>query len=417
MVDAMKAMSCSILIALLSAQVSGADDTERWPPSHEIPVEDGRRALDEMRTAWQERDGWQLRAANIRAHVRQTLDLDELPPPCPLDPVMHDRHLHDGYSVESVHFESFPGFFISGNLYRPADIEGPHPIVLCPHGHARADGTRPEGRFRADYQRLCATLARMGALVLTWDMVGWGENEQVPHRRPESTVLQTYNTMRAIDFMQSLEDADGDRIGITGSSGGGTQTFLATMLDERIDVSVPVVMVSAHFFGGCSCESGLPIHDGPGFRTNNVEFAACAAPRPTLLLSVGGDWTTNTPEIEFPYLQEVYRTMGVPDACANVHLPEEEHDYGSGKRFPAYRFLARHLGLDLASVTNPDGSIDEAPVHLHPRHELLAFNDGHPRPPRAQMGAEAVDSAWARHKRRRSTQGNDTRDEVRPEDS
>ena len=372
-----------------------AQEPERWPPHHDIPEETAAAELDLMAATWDDEASWNARANRIRENVRRVMGLDALPEVPPIDAVVHGRREFADYSVESVYFESFPGFFVSGNLYRPLGRTGPFPIVLCPHGHARANADQPEGRFRADYQRLCATMARMGAVVFTWDMVGWGENEQVPHGRAESTTLQTYNTMRAIDFMQSLPDADPDRVGITGSSGGGTQTFLATMLDDRIDVSAPVVMVSAHFFGGCSCESGLPIHQGEGLRTNNLEFAACSAPRPTLLVSVGGDWTKNSPDVEFPYLQRVYAALGAPDACANVHLAEENHDYGASKRPPVYRFFAKHLGLELARVTNLDGSIDEQPVVVLPREELLAFTDVHPRPDDALVGAEAVDKAWA----------------------
>ena len=382
------------LTSLLFAAQQESTAPERWPPRHDIPQETAAQTQAQMGETWTTEKDWRERRTLIREHVRNITGLDRLPEPGPLSPVIHDRIDGQGYSVESFFIETFPGFFASGNLYRPLDREGPFPIVLCPHGHARANATQPEGRFRAEYQRLCATLARMGAIVLTWDMVGWGEQEQVTHRRPESTTLQTFNTMRMIDFAQSMQDADPERIGITGSSGGGTQTFLATMLDDRIDGSIPVVMVSTHFFGGCACESGLPIHQSAQHKTNNVEFAACAAPRPTMLISVGGDWTLNTPKVEFPYLQRVYSTLGAPESCANVHLVDEEHDYGVNKRSPAYRFLGHHLGLDIASVTAPDGSIDETAVAIQPRKDLRAFTDNHPRPEHALQGDAAVDQAW-----------------------
>ena len=111
-------------------------------------------------------------------------------------------------------------------------------------------------------------------------------------------------------------------------------------------------------------------------------------------MQIGGDWTLNTPKVEFPYLQRVYTTLGVPERCANVHLVEEEHDYGVNKRAPAYRFLGRHLDLDVASVTAPDGSIDESPIAIQSRADLQAFTATHPRPEHALQGDQAVDQAW-----------------------
>jgi hypothetical protein len=301
----------------------------------------------------------------------------------------------NGYAVENVQLETMPGFYIGANLYTPLERQGPFPVVLAPHGHKRADDSGAEGRFQPNYQKLCATLARAGAIVLSWDMVGWGETTWVTHQRPESATLQTYNTIRAIDFVQELPEADPGRIGITGSSGGGTQTFLATALDPRITVAAPAVMVSAHFFGGCSCESGLPIHDdGDGLRTSNVEIAALAAPRPLLLISVGGDWTKNTPEIEFPHIKRIYSLLDATEQVANAHFAEEDHDYGPSKRAASIHFMAKHLQLDLAGITKLDGSIDDTHVVILPRHDLCAFNEKHPLPKNALQGDSAIWEAF-----------------------
>ena len=345
----------------------------------------GAEALRTFAQTYHDRASWEARAAMIRKGIRDGMKLPEKPRFAPLKPMRHSLRKLNGYTVENVSFESLPGFFVTGNLYRPLNPSGKTAGILCTHGH----GADQNNRLMDYTQQRCATLARMGATVFAYDMIGYGDSKQCSHKLSDALTLQTLNSIRALDFLTSLPDVDNDRIGVTGESGGGTQTFLLTALDSRVNVSAPVVMVSAHFFGGCTCESGMPIHKRPTHQTSNVEIAALTAPRPLLLVSDGKDWTKNTPDVEFPYIQTIYGYYGARSQVENVHLPTEGHDYGPNKRAAAYRFLAKHLKLDLNRILK-DGQIDETPNSVLDQTSLQVFNAEHPRPAHAVEGDDAV---------------------------
>jgi uncharacterized protein len=344
----------------------------------------GAQVLHDLSSQYHDRASWEKRAALIRQGIIEGAELQHMPRQ-PLTVLRTGAIRLPGYSVENIAIETLPGYWLTGNLYRPADTTGPMAGILSPHGHFH----NPEGRFQPDQQKLCATLARMGATVFTYDMVGYADNNQCSHEIPKALKLQTYNSIRALDFLLSLPNIDTARIAVTGASGGGTQTILLTALDNRVKVSAPVVMVSAHFFGGCICESGMPIHHRPTHLTNNVEIASLAAPRPMLLVSDGDDWTKNNPQVEYPYIKTLYSWYGVPQNVENVHLPNEKHDYGHSKRQAVYAFLIKRLQLNDKGLINAD-TVDERGSGTLTQADLTVFGPGHASRPAGAVSGDAA---------------------------
>ncbi|WP_221030466.1 alpha/beta hydrolase family protein [Actomonas aquatica] len=352
----------------------------------------GAEILLAAEAAYPTRGDWVGYGELVKQRIRDGAGLTPWPRSLGAEPILHSVREFDGYSVANVALETVPGYWATGNLYRPLGREGPFPIVLTTHGHSgggldKPGGLANHGRFGPSVQVRAATLARMGAIVFAVDMFGYGDNQVAlgssAHRSVAAFPLHLVNGTRLLDWLLALPDADASRVAMTGASGGGTQTFMLTALDERIGVSVPVVMVSSYFFGGCACESGVPVHRSADHFASNAMVAALAAPRPMLVISDGKDWTQYTPQTEFPFLQRIYAQAGAPDHVGNAHFPDEGHDYGPNKRAAMYAFVARELALDASAV-------DETRCTMQAPEALRVFDETHPLPSHAATTPEAV---------------------------
>jgi len=377
-------LSLTLLFNLIDAAAQ-SDNTKKSASQLQLcqgnywTEEQGKTFLEAQKKSYTNQKEWEQRARLIREQILRGTGLEKFPKKCPLNAIMGPKRVYEGYQVQNVAFESLPGVYVTGSLYTPTHAKGKLPGIISPHGHWSKPGD--VGRYRPDAQKRHAAFARMGAIVFGYDMVGYGQMGELgwTHNHPEALKLQLWNSIRCLDFILEM-GADPDKIACTGASGGGTQTFLLTAIDQRVKVSVPVVMVSAHFFGGCVCESGMPIHKQGEFQTNNVEIAACAAPRPMLLVSDGDDWTKNNPEVELPHLKYIYQFFGKPEWVQNVHLPNDKHGYDLNKRIAVYPFLAKYLGLDLSKAMNADGTVREEMIVIEEQKALYPFDAQHPFP-------------------------------------
>ena len=333
---------------------------------------------------------WTEKAAALRQQIRVANGLVPTHESTPLNADIFGRIEREDYSVEKVYFEPLPGFFTTGNLYRPLGKQGPFPGIVSPHGHWGRG--RLENIERGSIPGRCINFAKQGYVIFAYDMLGYNDSgKQIAHGYGgaheglwglSAMGLQLQNSISSIDFLESLPDVDNERIGCTGASGGGTQTFILTAVDERIKVSAPVNMISATMQGGCICENA------PNLRldVSNIEIGALMAPRPLLLVSATGDWTVKTPTVEYPAIRSIYAHFDAKDKVHQVQV-DAEHNYNKESREAVYAWFAKwFLGAEDTSA------FKEVEFEVEPDEDLLVFSKREI--PAHAMKQEAFLSAW-----------------------
>lgn len=357
-------------------------------------------------------EAWEARAAEVRRQILVACGLWPMPSRPPLKAIVHGLVDRDDFTVERVILESSPGLYCTGSLFRPKGFEGPRPAILCPHGHwangrfydhgaevlkqqldKGGEKSAVTGRF--PLQSRCVQLARMGCVVFHYDMLGVADSAPIndmAHRfntqRPDMSApehwglysaqaelrllnpfgLQTWNSIRALDFVLGLPGIDAKRIGCTGASGGGTQTFILTAIDQRVAAEFPAVMVSTAMQGGCTCENATYLR----VNTGNIEFAALASPRP-IGMTGANDWTREIETKGLPELKQHYTMLGIPDRVEAKYY-DFEHNYNVVSRTMMYEFFNKHFNL---GATGPIQEKDFQPLT---KDELTVWNAEHPKP-------------------------------------
>ena len=338
-----------------------------YPRRHEA---EGKMMLDWLSSLYNNKEQWEARRDTLRREVRQRLELDKFLDSCVVTkdkkgnlvrPVILSKiRKHDGYTTQNICIELTPGQHLFGTIYASLK-KGKHALIVCPDGHWPY-------RYRKDEQQRLGTLARMGAVCVDFDLYGWGESEKEvgDHHSSRAHVYQAACGYILLDWMlKNRKDIDTERVGVMGGSGGGTHTVLLSLLDERVTASAPVVHLASHFDGGCPCESGMPVQLSAG-GTCEPELAAVVAPKPMLIVSDGGDWTSSVPTLEFPYLQRIYGFYGAQEKVRNVHLPNERHDFRQNKRKAVYDFFIDVFGLDRSML-------DESKITIEPEETLKSL--------------------------------------------
>ncbi|MCC6486852.1 MAG: hypothetical protein IT364_05070 [Candidatus Hydrogenedentes bacterium] len=356
-------------------------------------------------TPFADRAEWESFADGLRRRFLVACGLWPMPERTPLNAKVYDDVVHDDYIVSKAYFEARPGLLVTGNLYRPVG-DGPFPGVICPHGHW--DTGRLEDGERGSVPGRCITLARMGMVVFSYDMVGyndscqfdkaWGHGGGIPDEARKAQALwglhpfavQLWSSVRALDFMETLPYVNAQQLACTGASGGGTQTFALNAVDPRVKVSAPVNMISHSMQGGCICENAPIIR----FNACNMEVGALAAPRPMMMVSATGDWTRETQNFEYPAIHHIYEMYGAGDRVANVHV-DAPHNYNQASREAVYRFFGKWIlgqGEKYANFSEP-------PFTVEPREKLQNFPDSKPPagyPDYATLVAQTIDQTRAK---------------------
>ena len=333
-------------------------------------------------------EDWTSRRDEYHRQLAEMLGLDPMPQRTDLKPVVTGRHETEWFTVENLHFQSRPGLYVTGNLYVPKNLDRPAPAVLyvCGHSLVKKDGVSYGNKTH--YQHHGGWFARNGYVCLTIDTLQLGEIEGLHHgtyregmwwwnsRGYTPAGVEAWNYLRAIDYLQSRPEVDGERLGVTGRSGGGAYSWWIAALDERIKVAVPVAGITDlenHVVDGCvegHCDCMFVVNT---YRWDYPQVAALVAPRPLLIGNTDSDgiFPLNGVERLHSKVRGIYRLYGADDKLGLQVSPGGHKDIQE-LQVAAFRWFNRFLKGDGESLVENTG------VTYFSLEELQVFRDGLP---------------------------------------
>ena len=345
----------------------------------------------EYNTRWQlprNNDEWQNRRTQIRGRLLKEMGLDPLPERTPLNVKKIKLHQMDGYTIETMVYYSRPDFPVTAALFRPDGPvpEGGRPAVVVPPGH-----TLKIGKAYFSYYAACIKLAKLGFVVLTYDAIGHGERCAAGNTHHEAgfallplgeTVLgwMVWDSMRGIDYLQSLPDVDPERIGITGNSGGGLNSLYTAVVDERIKSAAPAGYLYDNVewikYSGPNCTC---CYVPEQFRYMDLwEIEGLIAPRPTRMLQGSYDYIfpVSGSRLAGRKVEALYDILGIGDKADYYEIPKYPHGYAQPFREAAYGWMMKNLMGKGDGSAIPEGEIkpltpEEDYIYCYPPGSLF----------------------------------------------
>ncbi len=314
-------------------------------------------------------EDWPEKRETYRRHLADMLGMPSGPFDSPLNAEVTGTLEHELFTVEKLHFQAKPGLYVTGNLYVPKELNGPAPAILYLCGHARRVEDGVSYGNKTAYQRHPAWFARHGYVALVVDTIQLGEIQGLHHgthrqgmwwwnsRGYSVAGVEAFNAMRAIDYLETREEVDPERIGVTGRSGGGIGTLYLAALDERVAVAAPVAGITDirnHVVDHltprhCDCNYFPNIH-----RFDYARIASLIAPRPLMIANSDRDAIFPLDGVQRVHaeVREVYRALGAEEELALVITPGVHRDT-QPLRVPVFSWFNRHLKGDESLIERP----------------------------------------------------------------